>query len=104
MNDIQRDAKRWIRHVEVLLRSWDPIGVIPDLEADRLLANEYNDYAPHIVGLLHRGATESELAAHLRHCRTQAMGLPPDDAADLSTAREILAWWREETHTERGAV
>jgi hypothetical protein len=99
VDDNKRRPRRQIGEVEKLLRAWDPIGVIGDLIADGLPPNEYDDYAPHIVGMLQRGATREDLVAHLRYCRTGAMGLEPNDAADTATANEICAWWHRETLT-----
>ena len=46
----------------VLRRDWDPIGGGQiDLPAD-----EYLSYAPRIVGMLERGATDAEIAAELK--------------------------------------
>jgi hypothetical protein len=69
--------------------------VIPDLIADGLPPNEYDTYAPHIVGLLARGATVEEVTDHLEHCRTRAMGLRRDRAADRKLAEMLVSLWRE---------
>lgn len=97
VDDIRRKTRRRLREVEGVLRAWDPIGVIDGLIADALPPNEYDDYAPHILGLLQRGATHEELVAHLRSCRTGAMGLEPDDSADATTAQDLCAWWARES-------
>lgn len=98
MDDRKRRAttQRQLREVEQFLREWDPIGIIDDLVADGLPPTEYDDYAPHILGLLQWSATVEELAAHLRYCRTGAIGLPQDDAADKLIAMRIIEWWRRE--------
>jgi hypothetical protein len=101
VDDIRRLARHQIRIVENILREWDPIGVIDDLVADGLPPNEYDDYAPHIVGLLQRGASVEQLAHHLRYCRTQAMGVAENDEADSAIARQIHAWWENERSTKR---
>ena len=92
--DIKREQRAHIRAVEELLRKWDPIGVIPDLAEDGGPLDEYDSYAPYIVGMLHRGADLAQLAAHLNYCRTGAMGLFPDREADMATANAILQWWQ----------
>lgn len=100
MDNIRQQARQQIRAVEDFLREWDPIGVIPDLRADGLPPDEYDSYAPHVVGMLQRGVTAADLAKHLGYCRTSAMGLSPNDAADHGAASKILAWWQREQ--ERG--
>ena len=69
-----------IRRLSAALREhWDPIGggKMPDLPAD-----EYENYAPHIITLIREGADDFKLVAHLRELERVAMGLrpsPPDD-------------------------
>ncbi len=104
MDERKRRTMRQIREVEKFLREWDPIGVTDDLVADGLPPDEYDNYAPHIVGLLQRGETVEDLAAHLRYCRTGAMGLVEDDASDIAVATKILEWWRQEERAERNVV
>lgn len=99
VDDNKRRPGRQIAEVREFLRAWDPIGVIDDLIADGQPPNEYDDYAPHIVGMLQRGVTQEDLFVHLRYCRTGAMGLASNDAADTATAREIYSWWQRETLT-----
>ena len=89
---------RQIHEVERVLREWDPIGIIDDLVADGLPPNEYDNYAPHIVGLLQSDTTVEDLAAHLRYCRTGAIGLPADDAGDALIANRLMEWWQNENH------
>jgi hypothetical protein len=84
-----------IRLVKEKLRQWDPIGVIPDLIADGLPPNEYDTYAPTIVGMLQRDCTPAELAHHLEYCRTLAMGLPANRAAGHEFAERLVAFWKE---------
>lgn len=90
--------------IERILRVWDPIGVIADLEEDGLPPNEYDDYAPHILGLLQREVGVTELAAHLEHCRTAAMGLPSNRVADEAIAISLLSWWESESSHGADAV
>lgn len=56
---------------EVLFRDWDPIGI----NANTLVADEYDSHAPAIYHLLTAGADQTKIAAHLRRLRTIAMGL-----------------------------
>jgi hypothetical protein len=97
MSEPSTIARSQIRAIEEVLRRWDPIGVIADLVADGLLPNEYDDYAPHIVGMLARGASVEELAHHLSYCRTGAMGLRANAAEDRNYAQEIHDWWRQQS-------
>ncbi len=92
---VKHEAMTEIGAVREILRRWDPIGVIPGLLENELPPDEYDDYAPYIVGMLRRGAGLGDLASHLSHCRTDAMGLPPDSAADQQTAGMLLVWWQE---------
>jgi hypothetical protein len=94
MSEASKIARSQIQAIEEVLRRWDPIGVIADLVADGLLPNEYDDYAPHIVGMLSRGASAEELARHLSYCRTGAMGLRANVAEDRKYAQEIYERWR----------
>jgi len=91
---LKREAMAEIRAVEEILRRWDPIGVIPSLLENELPPDEYDGYAPYIVGMLRRGSGLEDLSSHLNHCRTGAMGLPPNPAADRQVAGELLAWWQ----------
>ena len=72
---MQSELRPLLRATEALLREWDPIGVIHDLVADGLEPNEYDSYAPHILGMLHSGVSGQELTKHLADCRTLSMGL-----------------------------
>lgn len=88
------DLSEQIEMVRAALRRWDPIGVHPDWP-ECPAKDEYDSYAPQILGMLKRGATESELTTHLRKLRTERMGLPAHDSSDEATARELLEGWRE---------
>jgi hypothetical protein len=83
-----------IASIAAILARWDPVGVIPAGRDGGSLPDEYDEYAPHILGMLHKGSTVGEVAARLEQCRTGSMGLEPDPAADRRYAAEILAWWR----------
>lgn len=84
---LKKDVASQIRTVEIILRKWDPIGISPGEFAP---ADEYDSYAPTIVGLIRRGCQADELAHHLRGIRTRTIGLEPDDSVDLATAKEIV--------------
>jgi hypothetical protein len=88
MTDRSRAARDQIRRVSAALREhWDPIGggQMPDLPAD-----EYENYAPHIITLIREGADDFKLVAHLRELERVAMGLRPSPADDLlSVVRHV---------------
>jgi hypothetical protein len=79
-----------LEKVQSLLRRWDPIEVCPGQDAP---ADEYNRYAPQIVGMLSRGATKAEVMAYLRMVRTELIGLPKNDVRDESFAIELVGLW-----------
>ncbi len=90
--------------IEELLREWDPIGVIEDLKSDGLPPNEYDDYAPYILGMLRNAATVDELTNHLRYCRTRAMGLDPNDSMDIAFAKRIHDSWHHQMRSNHNVV
>jgi len=72
----------------ILLDVWDPLGVNEFPEA----SDEYDSYAPAIVGMLVRGATEADLVHHLRKIETENMGLSYlDEQRLINTAKALLA-------------
>jgi hypothetical protein len=78
--------KRKIAVASAVLRcDWDPIGggQIPDLPAD-----EYLQYAPRIVGMLERGAPDSEIAAELSRLEDGPLGVSA--GADLGAVARLL--------------
>lgn len=79
-----------MRHVEEVLRRWDPIGVA---RGDLAPADEYDSYAPHVVSLLSGGTSVTELAGHLEHVRTVTIGLAADPARDTKCAEELIRLW-----------
>ena len=89
--------------VKATLRRWDPIGVIPELIESGIPPNEYDGYAPHILGMLQRGCTAAELQAHLEFTREETMGMgrafPDTTAAAKSVATDLVLWWQ--THGAR---
>ncbi len=76
-----------IRAVEEILRRWDPIGVFP---GDFAPADEYDDYAPHIVSLVAQGTSIEQLAEHLENLRTQTIGVEANRDHDRTIAKEII--------------
>jgi hypothetical protein len=56
---------------KVLWEQWDPIGVNDTPQA----LGEYDSYAGGVYSLLLRGASDAEVAQHLRRVETENMGL-----------------------------
>jgi hypothetical protein len=56
---------------DVLLREWDPIGIIDVPEAQ----GEYDGYVGGVYRLLASGASQDQLVEHLRQIETTRMGL-----------------------------
>lgn len=91
-----------LRVIEDFLRTWDPIRVIasPDGRLD-----EYDTYAPQILGKLQAGVDANALAQHLHELATREMGVCGDVARELNLAQALLAWWvseHDENTTSRG--
>ena len=69
----------------VLRESWNPIG-FADLPED-----EYESYVGGVYRLLVSGATERQVAEHLRRLEVESMGMDNASADDLlSVARQLL--------------
>jgi hypothetical protein len=65
-------AKRMLNAVrQVLWETWDPIGVNDHADA----SDEYDSYAPTIVGMLLQDCTAHDLERHLANLETESMGL-----------------------------
>lgn len=92
-SSLSHHAKVSIRHVESVLRRWDPLGVLSETAASGGPLDEYDSYAPQIVGLLGRGAAVDEVASHLERIRAERIGLPPLREVDERFAQELVAWW-----------
>ena len=93
----KQDLPALVHAVQAILRSWDPIGVFvmdPGWPAD-----EYDSYAPQIVGMLAEGASVESVTKHLEHLRTKTMALPANREADTACARRLLAWWKERSES-----
>jgi hypothetical protein len=83
-----------IADVEAALRRWDPIGVLPGPGDDEGPMDEYDSYAPQLLGMLQRGTDASGLEARLTEIRTRQMGLPVNSKSDSRLASELVAWWQ----------
>ena len=70
---------------KVLAQVWDPIGTVSSGGP----TDEYSSYAPRVLGLLQRGATDDEVAAHLAHLETDELGVATTAAHRLPVAREL---------------
>jgi hypothetical protein len=75
----------------VLMSKWDPIGVADTPEA----ADEYDNYINGVYRLLESGATDWEIAEHLRRIEVDRMGL-----ADLNDNPLLPAEFRAVAVTE----
>ena len=96
--ELKRQLRADVEVVKDALRDWDPIGVIPELVASGIPPNEYDSYAPHVLGMLQQGATSDEIRDHLEHTREETMGLGPrtplSTSYDAKIASDLEAWWR----------
>jgi hypothetical protein len=70
----------------VLRDEWDPLYVNEIPEA----AEEYDSYAPALLGLVQSGADEAAIAAHLLAVETTVLGLEGDPARAARVARLAL--------------
>lgn len=83
----KQEAMKRVRAVQDILRRWDPIRVAPGEFAP---ADEYDDYAPHIVSSIAQGCSVEDLAGHLGRLRTVTIGVEADPEGDMTAAREIV--------------
>jgi hypothetical protein len=83
--DPAKAARQQIRVIEDILRRWDPIGAVPP--------DEYDSYAPGILGKLQAGAGIDELTRHLYSLTTTQMGLAGNIDRDRLFATELVSWW-----------
>lgn len=78
---LKKRAAAQVEAVRVILRDWDPMGLAPGELAP---ADEYDDYAPHIVSMVARGASPGEISDHLE-------GLHMYDTAMNTSASTVAA-------------
>jgi hypothetical protein len=71
---------------DVLLREWDPIGIIDVPEAQ----DEYDRYVGGVYRLLASGASEDQLVEHLQRIATVTMGISAGGEATLRTVARRL--------------
>jgi hypothetical protein len=90
-------VKADISVVEDALRRWDPIGVIEMLVENELPPDEYDSYAPYILGMLQRSCSVQELQHHLEYVREVTMGMgrafPDTTTKAHEIATELVTWW-----------
>lgn len=72
---------------EILLNSWDPIGVNGGPEA----IDEYDSYIPRIWRLVSSGASIAEIVAELQRIQTDEMGLAANPRRAEQVARALTA-------------
>jgi hypothetical protein len=72
---------------DVLLRHWDPIGILDEPAAQ----DEYDAYAPVIASMLRAGAKADALARHLLSIERDRMGLPGDLTRAARIAGELAS-------------
>jgi len=85
-------ASRYLHAVApILLREWDPLGVVDIPEAD----DEYNTYVNGVVSLLVRGEPKEKLVEYLWAVETENMGLDGDRARVEAVAARLLQLRRE---------
>ena len=70
----------------VLLAEWDPM----DIRAQPGHANDYQQYAHDIYGLLIRGGSDVQLGRHLHEIEREQMHHPDADARDLTAVLKTL--------------
>ncbi len=72
---------------QVLLRKWDPIGIVSMGGPD----DEYDTYVPGIVGLVQKPNVDpGAIADHLMQIEAEQMGLRPSRERAEVTARALL--------------
>lgn len=80
-----------LRMVQVVLHwAWDPIGIRGDPDA----ADEYDSYAPQVLGMLENGVEDQVVADYLTGVVRNRMELRPSPEKDADIAallRELLA-------------
>ena len=77
----------------LLMRQWDPIGVMGEPHA----RDEYDSYLGLVAERLRRGSSADEVAHLLQSIRCEWMGLPTYYEKDLRVANALRAWYAAET-------
>lgn len=84
---MKKKAMKRIRVVQAILRRWDPMDLAPGKLAP---ADEYDDYAPHIVSLVDKGSSVEHMLDHLQKLRRGMICMRENHEHDMDIAREIL--------------
>ena len=74
---------------QVLMDSWDPIGVAGVPEA----TDEYDSYVGPVVRMLQEGASEGDVRRYLGPFSRTHMCLVPSPLTNRRAARAIMEWW-----------
>jgi hypothetical protein len=95
----RRALREEIRAVAVVLRrEWDPISG----GADGVPADEYDSYAPVLVGMIERGQSDRAIAEHLSHLESDVIGVGSRSLTTLEEiARKIRAAVSEATNLSK---
>ena len=88
----QAQVRRDLVAVEAALRRWDPIGVLPGPGEDEGPMDEYDSYAPLLLGLLQKGGDVAVVEQELIRIRI-GMGLKAYPKTDRPTAEHLVSWW-----------
>ena len=67
----------------------------------KLLRDEYDSYAPHIVSLVQQGSSEKQLTNHLEELRTLTIGVGKDRGRDKEIATRRQAYSMNDCLTSR---
>jgi hypothetical protein len=82
-----RDRILYEKIREILMDSWDPIGVAKVINAQ----DEYDSYIPQILEILRKGCTAEEMVAHIRRIEIDTMGLRHNEQRARKTAENLLS-------------
>ena len=75
----KKRATELIKNVQLILwNEWDPIGIRQIEDAEDWPTDEYNNYAPHIAGMIWHEKSVSEVADYLDWATNENMGLGGD--------------------------
>jgi hypothetical protein len=95
----EESKTRWSQ-LRALLCEWDPIGVMADPGASR---DEYDCIARPVLGLLEGGASEAEIATHLRNEMAEHFGMSAESGDFIAVAHRLRTWFVENWSAPKGA-
>lgn len=96
----KRAVSSAMKIVRAMLREWDPIGVYhasPQTSEDPWPDDEYDSYAPRVLGHLDDGSSAAVLGEYLHVVRTEMMGLSPNRTVDERFAQRMIDRFATET-------